>query len=72
MEQFVKVIGATMLLLGGLGLSAIITGFVFGLAADMWRTASYKWRGILSGESFIWEYRKNREQYMKWRESNNG
>lgn len=67
MQELVEIIGFSMVLLGGLALSACIIGFLFGLVADIWRTASYKWRGILSGESLIWEYRKNREQYLRWK-----
>ena len=67
MESLAETIGAAFMICGGFCIAALAVGVLCGFLADVWRSASYKWRGILQGESLIWEYRKNREQYMKWR-----
>ena len=60
-------IGAAFMLIGGVALVAIVLGLAVYAAGLAWVAASNKWRDILRAESLIYEYRMNREAYIKWR-----
>lgn len=59
--------GATVLIVGGCLLLAAGVGLAALLVANIWIAASNKWRRILQAESLIYEYRQNREEYMRWK-----
>ena len=58
-------IGAAVVIALGLVLTAYL---VYWMAAA-WIKASNAWRGILKAESLIYEYKQNRDEYLKWREA---
>ena len=64
-------IGAAFMLIGGVALAAIVLGLAVYAAGLAWVAASNKWRDILRAESLIYEYRMNREAYIKWRGKSN-
>lgn len=72
MEDVAETIGGLFMLCGGFGVAAYLLGLLAQLIASAWSKASYKWRCILQGETLIYEYRKNRQQYMKWKEAHDG
>ena len=61
-------IGSLFLAFGGMCALAITLGVIVWIAASIWISASNKWRNILKAESLIYEYRKNRKDYLFWRE----
>ena len=63
--------GATVLITGGCLLIVAGVGLAALLVANIWIAASNKWRNIMRAESLIYEYRKNREAYIEWREKAN-
>ncbi len=64
-------IGAFFMVAGGIVLMAAVVGSVAYLVASLWISASNKWRLICSAESLIHEYRRNRLQFLKWRDEQN-
>lgn len=64
-------IGAAFMIVGGVALVAIVLGLVIYAAGWAWVAASEKWRDILRAESLIYEYRMNRDAYIKWRRNAN-
>ena len=60
-------IGAVFLIAGGVLLISALFGFAIWLVGEIWIAASNKWRGILRAESLIYEYRKNRDEFMRWK-----
>lgn len=65
-------IGAAVILTGGLALTAAIAGLMVWLAAQAWIAASNRWRDVLRGESLIYEYRQNRDEFLRWKEEQDG
>lgn len=64
-------IGAFFMIVGGVALVAIVLSLVIYAAGWAWVAASDKWRDILRAESLIYEYRMNRDAYIKWRRNAN-
>lgn len=64
-------IGAAFMIVGGVALVAIVLSLVIYAAGWAWVAASDKWRDILRAESLIYEYRMNRDAYIKWRRNAN-
>lgn len=58
--KIVLITGGCLLVAAGVGLAAL-------LVANIWIAASNKWRRILRAESLIYEYRKNRDEFMRWK-----
>ena len=56
----VLIVGGCLLLAAGVGLAAL-------LVANIWIAASNKWRSILRAESLIYEYRQNRDEFLRWK-----
>ena len=58
--EAVLITGGCLLIAAGVGLAAL-------LVANIWISASNKWRRILRAESLIYEYRKNRDEFLRWK-----
>ena len=56
----VLIVGGCLLLAAGVGLAAL-------LVANIWISASNKWRRILRAESLIYEYKQNRDEFLRWK-----
>ncbi len=65
-------IGAIVLIAGGLLLLVAGVGLACLLVGNIWIAASNRWRNVLRGESLIYEYRKNREAFLRWKEEQDG
>lgn len=61
-------IGASIMIVGGAALAAVVLGLVIYFAGVAWISASNKWRDILRAESLIFEYRRERKEYLWWKE----
>lgn len=64
-------IGAAFMIVGGVALVAIVLSLVIYAAGWAWVAASDKWGDILRSESLIYEYRMNRDAYIKWKKNAN-
>lgn len=58
--KVVLITGGCLLVAAGVGLAAL-------LVANIWIAASNKWRRILRTESLIYEYKQNRDEFMRWK-----
>lgn len=59
-----------VLVLGWITLSVIgcaVIGVLLWLALDIWEYASNRFRDVCKAESLIFEYRKNRDDYLEWK-----
>jgi len=59
-------IGAFFAIAGGIIMMLFVVGMVGYLAALLWISACNKWRAICRAESLIFEYRKNRKDFLRW------
>lgn len=64
-------IGAAFMIAGGAALVAVVLGLAIYFAGWAWVAASDKWRDILRAKSLIYEYRMNRDAYIKWKKNVN-
>ena len=63
-----EILGEMFLCVGGALLAIFVLSLLGQVAVIAWIAASNKWRNILKAESLIYEYRKNRKEYLLWRE----
>ena len=59
-------IGAFFTIAGGIIMMLFFVGMVGYLVALLWISACNKWRAICRAESLIFEYRKNRKDFLRW------
>ena len=59
-------IGAFFAIAGGIIMMLFVVGTVGYLVALLWISACNKWRAICRAESLIFEYRKNRKDFLRW------
>ena len=62
MDSFVLVVGWIALSVIG----CAVIGVLLWLALDIWEYASNRFRDVYKAESLIFEYRKNRDDYLEW------
>lgn len=67
MENNFIVIGQYICIVGGFLFALILSGFLAYLAVSIWVAFSNKFRNVCKAESLIFEYRKERNEYLKWR-----
>lgn len=67
MDKVYLIIGKIVLGLGGSLAAMAIVGFLAWLASFAWIAFSDKFRGICRAESLIFEYRRNRTEFMAWK-----
>ncbi len=65
-------IGAIFVVVGGVFLTGAVLGLMIWLSGVIWIEASNKWRAILRAESLIYEYRKNRDKFLRWKDEQDG
>lgn len=66
------IIGRAFMQIGGIAVLILLIGCVMWMACNVWITASTQFRNIVKAESLIYEYKKYREQFLKWLEMKNG
>ena len=71
MDEILLKIAKTVCLTGGIAVALTILWLVFQLCCEAWMAASERFRNVLGGESMIWEYKKNRKEFLEWREIKN-
>lgn len=68
MEFIFAKIGECFCYIGGSILALMILGLFAYFMCGLWINLSNKIRGICKAESMIFEYKKNREDFLKWME----
>ena len=66
-NEFALFVGQVVVCLGGACLGLAIIGFIGWLAGMAWILFSDNFRNICKAESLIFEYRKNRTEFMAWK-----
>lgn len=72
MAEYYSVIGAFVCGVGGAMLSLALIGGLCNLACALWIWASNKFRAICKAESLIFEYKKNRQEFLIWKNRREG
>lgn len=74
MENNFLVVGQYVCIFGGLLLALILSGLLAYLLVSVWVSFSNKFRDVCKAESLIFEYRKEKDEYLKWKKErkNNG
>ena len=65
-------LGMVLMGTGGALVALAIIFFAGWLVCVAWIAFSTEFRAICKAEGLIFEYRKNREQFLEWKEANNG
>lgn len=67
MSGAVEIIGTLFCIIGGsiMVLGALV--FMSCIVTWMWQKASNEFRAICKAESLIFEYKKEREEYLRWK-----
>lgn len=68
MEAFVGSIGMAFVVVGGIAALILAMCLLLWLAEIAWIAASNRFRDICNAESLIFEYRREREEYLWWKE----
>ena len=68
MVEIAQGLGMTLMAFGGILIAAVILLFLGWLVQVAWIAFSDTFRAICKAESMIFEYRKNREEFLKWKE----
>lgn len=66
-NEFALLVGQLIVGLGGACFAVAIVGFLGWLAGMTWIMFSDTFRNICKAESLIFEYRKNRTEFMAWK-----
>lgn len=64
MYKFFEIIGESICIL----IALIVIGALVYYAGRLYVMAAFRWRKIFKGETLIFEYKKNREDYIRWKE----
>lgn len=72
MSEYYRFVGVLLCGLGGGFLCMCILGLLLHLVCVIWIAFSDKFRDICKAESLIFEYRKNRHEFMVWKHTKDG
>lgn len=67
MDKVAFLAGEVFLICGGTFLLGLALAGFFRLMCEAWVVASNRFRAICKAESLILEYRKNRDEFLRWR-----
>lgn len=67
MEDFVKAVGMAFVVVGGIAAVILAMCLLLWLAEIAWIEVSDKFRDICKAESLIFEYRREREEFLWWK-----
>lgn len=62
------IVGYVVCGIGGILVGVFLLSFAGGIACMGWIALSEKFRDVCRGESLIFEYRKNRQMFLLWKE----
>lgn len=66
LDTFSLYIGKAFLIIGGTFLVIFLLGVIVYIVCFTWHHASNYFRDVCKAESFIHEYRRNREKFLEW------
>lgn len=72
MADYYNAVGMIVCGLGGGFLALVILALLLQLVCCAWVAFSDKFRDICKAESLIFEYRKNRHEFMVWKHTKDG
>lgn len=72
MNNIALLFGTILMFVGGGLLVMALIYFAGGLACAAWIAFSDRFRSICRAESLIFDYRKNRREFLRWKEGNDG
>lgn len=72
MNNIALLLGTILMVVGGGLLAGYLICFFGSLACTAWIAFSDRFRSICRAESVIFEYRKNRREFLRWKEGNDG
>lgn len=72
MKSIALWLGTILMGTGGALLVMALIFFIGWLVCIAWIAFSDRFRAICKAESLIFEYRKNREKFLEWKEANHG
>lgn len=67
-DDFALAIGQVIMAFGGMLLGTALILFLMWIVGFAWIAFSKQFRAICKAESLIHEYRKDREEFLKWKE----
>lgn len=65
-------IGKFFVIAGGMMLAGLVVGILANVSANIWIAFSNKFRRICKAESLIFEYKDNREEFLRWKGERDG
>lgn len=68
LDNFALFIGYAVITVGGFALFSIMSAFFIKIACELWVIASTNFRAVWKAESLVYEYNKNKEKFLQWRE----
>ena len=72
MKDYYETVGVILCGLGGGLLCLLVIGLLAHFVCVAWVAFSNKFRDICKAESLIFEYRKNRHEFMVWKNTKDG
>lgn len=72
MVNFYSLIGAVMCHVGGAIFALGILSILGWIVCEIWIAVSDRFRSVCKAESLIFEYRKNRSEFMAWKQEKDG
>ncbi len=72
MNDIALLLGAILMCVGGGLVVGTLICFAGSLLCAAWIAFSERFRSICRAESIIFEYRKNRKKFLRWKEENDG
>lgn len=64
MYKFFQVVGESICII----IALIIIGALIYYAGYLWVMAACRWRKIFKAETLVFEYKKDREEYRRWKQ----
>lgn len=68
MSNFHAIVGGVVSIVGGCILGLSILMILFWILCELWVHISNRFRSICKAESLIFEYRRNRDEFLEWLE----
>lgn len=64
------VVGEMFCTVGGIAIALFLIALFLEIALESWRLFSGKFRIVFKAESLIFEYKKNRKEFLRWLDEN--
>lgn len=68
---FAESVGVIVIIIGSIFVILFLLCFVWWALGSIWISASNKFRRICQAECLIFEYRRERDAYLRWKKTDN-